>query len=553
MFGIEVTFLTGRYIASSYNNRKKAEWPPHPARMYSALVAEYAEAGFMLQEKKALEWLESLDHPEIHAPLAVPRNVVGNFVPVNDAAIVSIKKNSQLANEIEELTIKIQEMANSNDRLIKIDRVKKKRERRLEYANSIWIRGTDNTNPESAVNMLPDQRVKQLRHFPSSTPESPKVTFIWQGECSQSIEHSLGNLLSRVTRLGHSSSLVSCRITDRPPKANYKPSDLSRGMLSIRGIRPGQLTELERQHKNHQAYKPRVLPFEIVHYLHSDAESSSAQPFVEPSSSGDWIVFEFAHESRYFLSTRSHEIAKTMRAAIFRYLEDPIPEEISGHKPDGTPTKEQHISFQPIPFVGSQHADGRLLGIAIAIPRSISTPAKRALIKAIGKWEQSTKASGLTLYLATSQVVYLHRLNSQSSLKSLQQSTWSRHSCKWTSVIPIALPRHPGRLFGGTHAARRKAWRLAEQSVIQSCAHVNLPNPVKVSVSFEPYFKGCKSSRAYPPLRYNNKDASKNSVSRQLIHATLEFKQPIRGPFILGSGRFLGLGLMLPVFDHDES
>ena len=551
MFGIEVTFLTGRYIASSYNNRKQSEWPPHPARMFSALVAEYAEAGFKYHEKNVLEWLESLDPPEIHAPSATPRKVVGNYVPVNDAAIISIHKNCQLANEVEDLTKTIEGMIESNEHSVKINGVRKKQEKRLEHAISL-AGNVGKTNPQSAVEIIPDQRLKQLRHFPSCTPQSPRVTFIWSEECPQRNEQILVNLLSRVTRLGHSSSLVSCRITNNPPKANYKPSNRNRETLSIRGIRPGQLAELERQHEIHQAYKPRALPFEIVHYLPLDSESPSEQTFAEPSSTGDWIVFEFAHESRFFLSTRSHEIAKIMRAAIFRYLDDPIPEEVSGHRPDGTPTAKEHISFLPIPFVGSPHADSRLLGIAVAIPSSISIPAKRELIQAIGKWEQVAGISGLKLYLATNQTIDLHRLNARPSLKSLQQSTWSGPSRKWTSVIPIALPRHPGKLFSGTDISRKKAWRLAEQAVIQSCFHVNLPTPVKVSVSSSPYFKGSKSSRAYPPLRYHHGEANTKSVTRQLIHTTLEFKQPIRGPFVLGSGRFLGLGLMRPVFDHDE-
>ncbi len=31
MLGVEVRFLTGRYTATQYNDRSRAEWPPHPA------------------------------------------------------------------------------------------------------------------------------------------------------------------------------------------------------------------------------------------------------------------------------------------------------------------------------------------------------------------------------------------------------------------------------------------------------------------------------------------------------------------------------------------
>ena len=36
-------------------------------------------------------------------------------------------------------------------------------------------------------------------------------------------------------------------------------------------------------------------------------------------------------------------------------------------------------------------------------------------------------------------------------------------------------------------------------------------------------------------------------VRRQLVHASLTFEHPVAGPLMLGTGRFLGLGLMRPV------
>ena len=37
-------------------------------------------------------------------------------------------------------------------------------------------------------------------------------------------------------------------------------------------------------------------------------------------------------------ATRAAELATAMRAAVFHYAPDPIPEELSGHRPHGTPT-----------------------------------------------------------------------------------------------------------------------------------------------------------------------------------------------------------------------
>jgi len=88
-FGIEVNFLTGRFVATFHNDRRDCEWPPHPARLYSALVAAWADADEPDQtEREALEWLEAQSPPAIAASEAVPRRVVAHFVPVNDAFAV---------------------------------------------------------------------------------------------------------------------------------------------------------------------------------------------------------------------------------------------------------------------------------------------------------------------------------------------------------------------------------------------------------------------------------------------------------------------------------
>ena len=43
MLSIEVELLGKRYAATAHNDRGRAEWPPHPARFFSALVAALHE------------------------------------------------------------------------------------------------------------------------------------------------------------------------------------------------------------------------------------------------------------------------------------------------------------------------------------------------------------------------------------------------------------------------------------------------------------------------------------------------------------------------------
>src|SRR5439155_24185821 len=65
-------------------DREQAEWPPHPGRVFMAMVAAHYQTGAAAAERAALEWLEALDPPLMHAPNGQSRAVVTQFVPVND-------------------------------------------------------------------------------------------------------------------------------------------------------------------------------------------------------------------------------------------------------------------------------------------------------------------------------------------------------------------------------------------------------------------------------------------------------------------------------------
>ena len=85
MLALEVEYLTGRSVASMPNDRDQAEWPPHPGRLFMALVAAHMERDpGDSAERAALLWLEGLSPPEISAADADPRDVLEVFVPVND-------------------------------------------------------------------------------------------------------------------------------------------------------------------------------------------------------------------------------------------------------------------------------------------------------------------------------------------------------------------------------------------------------------------------------------------------------------------------------------
>ena len=241
--------------------------------------------------------------------------------------------------------------------------------------------------------------------------------------------------------------------------------------------------------------------------------------------------------------TRAVELATAMRAAIFHYATDPIPEELSGHRPQGAPTAAPHVAFLPLPYVGFPHADGRLLGIAVSVPKTVGDAARRVLYRAIGKWEHNAGPT-LKLTLGSQGIVEMSRLRGPVTLASLRPAVWRRPSRHWASATPLALPKHPGRLGGGSATASARAWRMAEATVTAVCVHVGLPEPSAVEVSLAAFLIGGRATRQFPPFSQNGRDG--RPVRRQLVHASLTFEEPVAGPLMLGSGRFLGLGLMRP-------
>lgn len=93
MLVLRLEYLAGRAVATAYNDRGAAEWPPHPARVFSALVATWAEqdpsdSPDAAAERAALEWLERQGPPALAFEEGCARTVMAHFVPVNDVSLL---------------------------------------------------------------------------------------------------------------------------------------------------------------------------------------------------------------------------------------------------------------------------------------------------------------------------------------------------------------------------------------------------------------------------------------------------------------------------------
>jgi len=327
MFALAVHYLTGRAVATDPAWREAPEWPPHPARLFFALVDALHAGGNEPAERAALEWLGRQTAPELEHSDKSDR-MVDAFVPVNDSS------PADLAEDI------------SGD--------------------------------------VP--RSRQFRTFPSVTPDDPIVHFIWRdANPPPPIGDALAAITSRVARLGHSSSLVAVRLCGDPPPARLIPHPA--GEVWLRTFEESTLKAVESAFKMYGEIGQRgVLPVRFLSYR----DMKGAVPERPAPPRGIFAeMFVFRATGPRLPIVAAPLAAQALRAASIANARAPIPEVLSGHQSDGAPSRRPHVAFAALPHVaGAHHVDGHLLGLAVALPRGVAGADRLAVLRAIGAVEE---------------------------------------------------------------------------------------------------------------------------------------------------------------------
>ncbi|MBN1609951.1 MAG: type I-U CRISPR-associated protein Cas5/Cas6, partial [Polyangiaceae bacterium] len=523
MFALEMMLLTGRYVATAYNDRSAPEWPPHPARLFSALVAaHHAEAAPSDAEREALEWLEQQEAPSITASEASVREVVTVFVPVNDTTVVGSfdtqieqvdKAQTELDAARRELRGAGEGDAKARRRLEKqvqgAEKALEKTQKNLgaQFAKAVALQGKPGkAELENAEALFPEHRGRQPRTFPSVTPEHPTVVFQWpEASPSPEVRAALGGLCQRVVRVGHSSSLVRLRTTDELPAATWEPDEY--GGSRLRVPLPGQLSRLQAEFERHQETQPRVLPSFPQGYSRrrKRTEASIAHSVFDE----DWLILRFVGgQGRALPILATAAVAQAVRGALLKHSASPVPELLSGHTPEGRPSQQPHLAFVSLPAVAGPHSDGHLLGVAVVFPQEASREQRAAVFRALDAWESASRPPGsdedcpeLRLVLGEAGEWRLQRVDEPSRLMTLQSRTWCRSSggqCMWLSATPVALDRNPGDLGSRDPAKAAQAFAEAEQVIGDACERVGLPRPERVWVTRSAPLTGSQKVQRFP-------------------------------------------------------
>jgi CRISPR-associated protein Csb2 len=240
------------------------------------------------------------------------------------------------------------------------------------------------------------------------------------------------------------------------------------------------------------------------------------------------------------LGSKAVALGRALRSALLEQHGRPgLPAALSGHDADGKPTKVRHLAFVALPFVGREHADGSVKGMAIVPPRDLPDAERELLFRLIAGWEARQADGCLTLAGEGLPPVTFKRVD-VATTDSARPTRWSAPSTRFVTATPIALDRNPGNLRSNVDGTAHKAAKEARETIATACEVIGLPRPSGVNISFAPLTQGAQSSTAYL-------SPSGGKTQRVRVHAEIHFEVPVRGPVLLGAARHFGLGLCLPV------
>lgn len=505
MFSIGIDYLTGYATATDTVSRERAEWPPHPARVFMALVAAHHSDKFDWHERAALEWLEVQPPPVFKVPKADARYVVLHYVPVNDKPFAPTALN------------------------------------------------------------------RQPRTFPKVRPHSPEVFLIWpEAEPSAEQRAALAALCARVTRIGHSSSLVRmwCVGEGSVPAPDLFPTS-GAGEYNLRITAAGTVRYLEEAFNEDdiEAYfdlKSRIgsakgkAKKELQEQFKERFGDGKLPPNrayptlaltcsytrVKPETSEQIAVLSPFDPSLLVLSKldgptlgleATAQLTQALRGTVIKTCapKGDAPEWLCGHSPDGKRSESPHLAFLPLAFAGHEHADGHLLGLALAFPSAV-TPRERAKWLRPLLFDTNGAPTIISLKLGALGVWTLAREERDLAPFALRPDTWCRTATEWASVTPVVLGRH----VKAPPTDPQARFEEITSSIAESCEIAGFPRPDWIDIDKNAFFLGVPRSKpdksGFPLL----------SPDRMQIHVRIRFAQPVTGPVLIGAGRYRGYGFL---------
>lgn len=512
MLILRVEYLTGVCMATAHDDpsRSTPEWPPHPDRLFSALVAAAAEPQTSGEThipppaRGALEWLAEQAPPELHAPRAHQRTAP--YVPMP---------------------------SNPHD-----DEVWQKK--RKKDGSRAPLKNFD------MKTLLPLHRKNALLPIPAVVPDESAVYFRWPDADPEEHLGTLRSICDRVTYLGRSRSLVRVTVENQAPAATHVPDPL--GLVQLRVPGPERLDYLIDKYER-DGGKPAPSPPQRYR------RAGSTSPIELPGDSlfrRVW-VFRLLHPRNPAPPIEaSLRLTRAFRKALIKQVHeqvcgcsrwdggvpshgeaggcyDKIPGVISGHQSGGTPLQAPHVGFAPLPFVHptQRHADGTVKGLAVLVPDNLKGDALTLLARGVRDIDRLAlgRAGAWCLELVSPD---------DPPMATLDHRSWTAPSRVWTTATPMVFGHFPKERNGGE-----------PQVILDSLQLVGVDPGTVVDIATD---RHSPLHGAAPIWCFDvGRDRASGERRRWVRHVTVRFDRPTAGPLLLGVLRFFGLGLMRPL------
>jgi CRISPR-associated protein Csb2 len=186
----------------------------------------------------------------------------------------------------------------------------------------------------------------------------------------------------------------------------------------------------------------------------------------------------------------------------------------------------------PLPFTGHEHADGRLMGVALALPRGIDTLQAAHCLGPLLHDEHGLSRR-YKLFAGQWLECTVELETRETPPTSLRAEAWTQPSRTWASVTPVVLDRH----FDG-----KDKWERAAKIVKDACERIGLPRPIEVLLHPVSLIEGVPHTREFPHLT-----RKKDGGRMHHCHVVIVFETEVAGPVVIGAGRFRGYGLCRPM------
>lgn len=468
MLTIEVEFLHGTFRATGADDLALAgladtsEWPPSPARLYSALVAAGGTGGATLR--------------------AVPTGDALRLLEGEPPVIFATGSNGRCSTTL-------------NPRFVVVD-----------------------ARAEGTVQNYPARKSQEVRPGSRVALADPFVRFVWPTVVAS--PEQVAELRSRALRvayLGCSDSPVRVSVYEGaalPSGPMWCPDPAGSTTLPV--PYEGLLGALDAAFESWTEGNPMRRAW-IPNQL--QAYSSPDRPPSRPTSglSGVWIRFGRPVSYRLVRS-----VAETLRSAVLDHLArivgvtDEIPPIVHGHG-----GLADHAYWVPLPWVGGDHADGRIVGAAVLLP-SAADQRCHGLVR-----EAAARIATLAMPGVFSTGVAL--FDGSRRPWSSNPERWSTPSRYWRSAFPMVQERFTSGSPDPTEVERWFRFAGLPEGV----------SIVDVRMTTVPLMRG--------PLPLSAKEVRRQDDRRPFSHIEVRFDTEIEGPLLVGSMRHFGLGLLAPV------